>query len=181
MYLKSVSYNGCEGTILPNLNDLYVDQLLVDEFPCNELSKNEDFKCNPTPFVIASCFNRSHVTNNSKNTGRKNTGRRQPRKRTPTPRKKNQQTVETEDKSKQETAIKANKPSMLKQQEKSPLRTEKKTPTARRFFIEQNEKSKHTSPSGMNAEKVIKESLVKNEVKKAVKDRKNKTPAVNTK
>ena len=173
MYLKSVSYNGCEGTILPNLNDLYVDQLLVDEFPCNELSKNEDFKCNPTPFVIASCFNRSQVRDNSKTTVRKNTGRRPPRKQTPTQRKKNQQTVASENKTKQETTIKTNKPSML-EQEKSPRRSEEKEPTARRLFNEQKQKLKHNSPSGRNAEKVIKESPVKNDVKKAVKYKKIK-------
>ncbi|PFX26641.1 uncharacterized protein LOC111328679 [Stylophora pistillata] len=78
VYLKSVSYNGCEGTNLPSLNDLYQDQLFVDEFPCNELSKPVEFKCNPTPFVIASCFNRAQATDNSKSGGYKGT-RRAPR------------------------------------------------------------------------------------------------------
>ena len=95
VFLKSVSYNGCEGTKLPNLNDLYGDQLLVDEFPCNELRNNEEFKCNPTPFVLASCFNRTQVTENHSNTGERKTGaRRTPRKPNSTPSKKTQSITE---------------------------------------------------------------------------------------
>lgn len=87
VYLKSVSYNGCEGTNLPSLNALYQDQLLVDEFPCNELSKPVEFKCNPTPFVIASCFNRAQATDSSKDRGNKTKGRA-PRNQYVTPRKR---------------------------------------------------------------------------------------------
>lgn len=88
MYLKSVSYNGCEGMNLPNLNDLYCDQLLLDEFPCNELAKNEEFKCNPTPFVIASCFNRTQVTDKNNRKGNKSS-RRPPRNQNGAPRRRN--------------------------------------------------------------------------------------------
>ena len=88
MYLKSVSYNGCEGMNLPNLNDLYCDQLLLDEFPCNELAKNEEFKCNPTPFVIASCFNRTLVTDKNNRKGNKGS-RRAPRNQNGAPRRRN--------------------------------------------------------------------------------------------
>ena len=89
MYLKSVSYNGCEGMNLPNLNDLYCDQLLLDEFPCNELAKNEEFKCNPTPFVIASCFNRTQVTDKNNTTKGNKGSRRAPRNQNGAPRKRN--------------------------------------------------------------------------------------------
>ena len=169
MFLKSVSYNGCEGTNLPNLNDLYVDQLLVDEFPCNELSKNEEFKCNPTPFVIASCFNRSQATENSNNNGKGNKGaRRTPRKQNSTPRKRNQQNTDSPKTTKQDTVLKPSKPLML-QQLKSPLSAEKKNPV-RRLFYEQGEKSGKTSPR--KEENLTKKSPVKQAEKKAIHDQK---------
>lgn len=111
----------------------------MDEFPCNELSKNEEFKCNPTTFVIASCFNRRQVTENSNN-GKGNKGaRRTPRKQTSnTPRKRNPQNADSVKTSKQESPLKASKPLML-QQLKSPLSAEKTNP-ARKLFNEQGDK-----------------------------------------
>ena len=166
MYLKSVSYNGCEGTVLPNLNNLYVDQLIVDEFPCNELSKSGEFKCNPTPFLIASCFNRNQAKDSSKKTGRKSAARKTPRKQNPTPTKKNQQsTGSSRIKSKHETAFKTN------EIQRSPLRTDKKPPPARRLFKEQNHKPEKISPGKV---KPINETLVKPEEKTPVKEEREK-------
>jgi len=163
VYLKSVSYNGSEGTILPNLNDLYVDQLLVDEFPCNELSKNEEFKCNPTPFIIASCFNRTQLTDNGKRKGNKGK-RRTPKKQNSTPRKRNPQTADSAKLMKQDSPCKPNKPLML-QQLKSPLSAEKTNP-ARKLFYKQCDKLGHvTSKNDDNVTKKSPAKLDEKEVK----------------
>lgn len=174
MYLKSVSYNGCEGTTLPNLNDLYCDQLLVDEFPCNELAKNEEFKCNPTPFVIASCFNRTQVTDNSKSRGNKST-RRTPRNQNGTPRKRNQQkpdsTVTTKQ---QDSPLKPCVPLILQQM---------KTVTAEiinpmsKIFNEKDDKLEHVKAK--KEEKEREKSPVPLEEKKAVRDEKKGTSLIN--
>ena len=141
----------------------------MDEFPCNELSKNEEFKCNPTPFVIASCFNRSQVTENSKNNGKGNKGaRRTPRKQNSAPKKKNQHSNESTKTTKQATVLKPSKPLML-QQLKSPLSAEKKNP-ARRLFYEQGEKSEKSSPR--KEVNLTKKSPVKTAEKKAIHEQK---------
>ena len=146
VFLKSVSYNGCEGANLPNLNDLYADQLLVDEFPCQELSKNEEFKCNPTPFVIASCFNRNQVKENSNNNGKGNkAARRTPRKQNSTPRRRNPQNNDSSKTTKQNSPRQPCEPSTL-QQLKSPLSAEKTNPVRRLFADKQSDKSEHVTP-----------------------------------
>lgn len=168
MYLKSVSYNGCEGTILPNLNDLYVDQLLVEEFPCNELSKHEEFKCNPTPFVIASCFNRTQVSENSNSRGNKGT-RRTTRNPNPSPRKRNtQKPVSTITTKKQDSPLKSCTPQLLQQRVKT-ISAEIKSP-ANKMLTRQGDKLEHNKPK--KEEKEPKESPVVLEEKKAVKDEK---------
>ena len=167
MYLKSVSYNGCEGTVLPNLNNLYLDQLIVDEFPCNELPISVEFKCNPTPFLIASCFNRNQAKESSKKTGRKSAAKKTSKKQNPTPTKKSQQSAEpSRNKPKHETAFKMN------ETQRSPLRTaEKKPPPARRLFIEQSDKPEKISPGKIRP---INETLAKPEEKTPVKEEREK-------
>lgn len=175
MFLKSVSYNGSEGTILPNLNDLYVDQLLVDEFPCTELSKNEEFKGNPTPFVIASCFNRTQVTENSNNSGKGVKGtRRTPRKQHNTPRKRNQQGAGSVKTTKQDARPKPNEPLAL-QQLKSPLSAEKKNP-ARRLFHDSDNSGHIISPKKQEIGSVT-QSPLKLGQKKAVEGQKERVPS----
>ena len=167
MYLKSVSYNGCEGTVLPNLNNLYLDQLIVDEFPCNELPISGEFKCDPTPFLIASCFNRNQAKDSSKKTGRKSAAKKTPKKQNPTPTKKNQQSAESSrNKIKHETAFKTN------ETQRSPLRTaEKKPPPARRLFKEKNDKPEKISPGKIRP---INETLAKPEEKTPVQEEREK-------
>ncbi|XP_032243294.2 microtubule-associated protein futsch [Nematostella vectensis] len=85
VFLKSVSYNGSEGMKFETLNDLYCDHLLIDRPPCTDLPSLPEFKCNPTPFVVASCFNRTQVTKSARNSRRapypRNTHRRPPASR----------------------------------------------------------------------------------------------------
>ena len=164
MYLKSVSYNGCEGTNLPNLNDLYCDQLLLDEFPCNELAKNEEFKCNPTPFVIACCFNRTQVTNKNNSKGNKGL-RRAPRNQNGTPRRRNAQkpnsTVTTK------LPLKACAPLMPQQKT---IRTELKNPMNK--INQKVDKIQHIKP---NEEKAPEKSPEQPEEKRAIREEKGKT------
>ena len=164
VYLKSVSYNGCEGTTLPNLNDLYCDQLLVDEFPCNELSKNEEFKCNPTPFVIASCFNRTQVSDNNKGRGNKGT-RRTPRNQNGTPRKRNVQKPDSTGTTKQQDSpLKPCVPLMLQQMKK--ISAEISNPM-NKIFNEKDDKLEHVKAK--KDEKETEKSPAPLEEKKAVK------------
>ena len=109
---------------MPNLNDLYVDQLLVDEFPCKELSKTEEFKCNPTPFILASCFNRNQVKDTSNNNMGNKTTKRAPRKANSTPRKRNTQNADSPKTSKQDSPLQLSK----LQQMRSPLSAERTNP-----------------------------------------------------
>lgn len=164
VYLKSVSYNGCEGTTLPNLNDLYCDQLLLDEFPCNELSKNEEFKCNPTPFVIASCFNRTQVTDNGNSRGNKGT-RRTPRNQNGAPKRRNVQkpnpTVTTKQ---QDSPLKTCTPLMLQQQKT--IRAEITNPM-NKIFNGKGDKLERVKPK---EEKAPEKSPVQLEEKKAIRE-----------
>lgn len=163
VYLKSVSYNGCEGMNMPNLSDLYCDQLLLDEFPCNELAKNEEFKCNPTPFVIASCFNRTQVTDKNDRKGNKGS-RRAPRNQNGAPRRKN-------------TAQKPNLSVTTKQQD-SPLETcapfmlqQKTHRTEITNPINKVGKFGHVKPKEEKAQEI---SPVQEEEKRAIREEKGK-------
>ena len=128
---------------MPNLNDLYMDQLLVDEFPCKELSKTEEFKCNPTPFILASCFNRNQVKENSDNNMGNKTTKRAPRKANSTPRKRNTQIhADSPKTSKQHSPHQLSK----LQQMRSPLSAEKTNPARRLFTDEQCDKKKNATP-----------------------------------
>lgn len=127
---------------MPNLNDLYVDQLLVDEFPCKELSKTEEFKCNPTPFILASCFNRNQVKDNSNNNMGNKTTKRAPRKANSIPRKRNTQNADSPKTSKQDSPLQLSK----LQQMRSPLSAEKTNPARRLFTEEQRDKIKNVTP-----------------------------------
>ena len=64
VFLKSISFNGSEGVRFETLNDLYFDHVLTDEFPCSDVGASEEYRCNPTPFIVASCFNRTQLTAN---------------------------------------------------------------------------------------------------------------------
>ena len=169
VYLKSVSYNGCEGTNLPNLNDLYCDQLLLDEFPCNELAKNEEFKCNPTPFVIASCFNRTQVADKNNSKGNKSS-RRAPRNQNGTPRRRNVQkpnsTVATKQ---QDWPVKTCAPLML--QQKTICRTEIPNPM-NDIFNGKVDKLEHVKPQ---EEKAPEKLPVQEEEKREMRENKGKT------
>lgn len=127
---------------MPNLNDLYVDQLLVDEFPCKQLSKTEEFKCNPTPFILASCFNRNQVKDTSNNNMGNKTTKRAPRKANFTPRKRNTQNVNSPKTPKQDSPLQLSK----LQQIRSPLSAEKTNPARRLFTEEQFDKIKNVTP-----------------------------------
>ena len=167
MYLKSVSYNGCEGTNLPNLNDLYCDQLLLDEFPCNELAKNEEFKCNPTPFVIACCFNRTQVTNKNNSKGNKGL-KRAPRNQNGTPRRRNVQKPNSTVTTKlQDSPLKACAPLMPQQKT---IRTELKNPMNK--INQKVDKLAHVKP---NEEKAAEKSPEQPEEKRAIREEKGKT------
>lgn len=168
MYLKSVSYNGCEGTNLPNLNDLYCDQLLLDEFPCNELAKNEEFKCNPTPFVIASCFNRTQVRDNSNSKGSKGS-RRAPRNQNGTPRRRNVQKPNSTVTTKlQDSPLKAC--SVLMPQQET-IRTEITNPV-HKIINGKVDKLEHVKPK---EEKAPEKSPVQLEEKRAIREEKGIT------
>ena len=167
MYLKSVSYNGCEGTNLPNLNDLYCDQLLLDEFPCNELAKNEEFKCNPTPFVIASCFNRTQVTDKNNSKGNKGS-RRAPRNQNGTPRRRNAQRPNSTVTKLQDAPLKAC--AMLMPQQKT-IRTEITKPI-NNIIIGKADKLEQVKP---NEEKAPEKSPEKPEEKRALAEEKGKS------
>ena len=167
VYLKSVSYNGCEGMKLPNLNDLYCDQLLLDEFPCTELAKNEEFKCNPTPFVIASCFNRTQVTDKTNSKGNRGS-RRAPRNQNGAPRKRNLQkpnsTVTTKP---QSSPVKTCAPLMLQQKT---IRTEITNPM-NKTLNGKVDKLEHVKPK---EEKAPEKAPVQEE-KRAITQNKGKT------
>ena len=168
MYLKSVSYNGCEGMNLPNLNDLYCDQLLLDEFPCTEFAKNEEFKCNPTPFVIASCFNRTQVTDKNNRKGNKGS-RRVPRNQNGAPRRRNtaQKPNLSVTTKQQDSPLETCAPLMLQQKT---IRTEITNPI-NKIVNEKVDKVGHVKPK---EEKPQKNSPVKEE-KRAIREEKGKT------
>ena len=142
----------------------------MDEFPCDELSKPEEFKCNPTPFVIASCFNRTQATNNSKTRGNKGT-RRTPRNQNVTPRKRNtQKKTDFTPSRQQDSPLKHCSPFMLSQMKTisaaiaSPVNIS---------LNEKGEKIKQSKPQKEEKEsKEQKESPAKEEEKEAVKDKK---------
>ena len=168
VYLKSVSYNGCEGMNLPNLNDLYCDQLLLDEFPCNELAKNEEFKCNPTPFVIASCFNRTQVTDKNDRKGNKGS-RRAPRNQNGAPRRKNtaQKPNLSVTTKQQDSPLETCAPFMLQQKT---IRTEITNPI-NKIINGKVGKFGHVKPK---EEKAQEKSPVQEEEKRAIREEKGK-------
>ena len=72
VYLRSVSYNSCEGLPkFPTLPDLYEDTILSEEFPCDSMKLSSRHHCAPTPFLIACCFNRRYPVNARKRAGYK--------------------------------------------------------------------------------------------------------------
>lgn len=91
MFLKSVSYNGSEGLAFETLNNLYCDCVLADEPPCSDFVARHEYKCDPTPFLVASCFNRTQVeeTRGKKDKGGQGSRRTPTKRQSTTPRKIN--------------------------------------------------------------------------------------------
>ena len=82
MFLKSVSFNGSEGLRFETLNDLYFDQVVTNEPPCSDVGASQEYKCNATPFIVASCFNRTQLTSTKPKKVR-GTSRRAPQTKKP--------------------------------------------------------------------------------------------------